>query len=199
VEKYPRYELDLEWKPTLVRGTLLLPLVREMYLAIAPVVYNEPRGPRMCYKFQTTNPNLADNATRNLGYEICSHTSEVSVWSFGYGSYRMARARVSNCHVMRNPRSTRTTFQAVRTKRPISASNCQIYSDLDWIDESTFTWHMTMKPGSPSGPSSAHTLKHDGLQNLRTQELQRTPAIVGRYAIENVFRRDNIAKAGHSS
>ncbi|KAF2821491.1 hypothetical protein CC86DRAFT_373811 [Ophiobolus disseminans] len=68
----------------------------------------------------------------------------------------------------------------------------------DWIEHSTRTWHMTIKPAC-SGSSSPDTLAHGGLQYFTAPDLKRTPAIVGRYGEELVFARDHIPQAGHTS
>jgi hypothetical protein len=249
-ETYSRYKPDLEWIPA--RERTLLPLVREMYVAIAPRVYNEPRGPNMCYNFQTTNLIVTDNATKELGYKnLLPHIQRISVevrtWlmadcddngiclpcyeeplehshqSIG-STYEGTHFCIELPKLQRSSRGRRQervpnlaslarmlpqlqahlielgkSFMVTHVTENDQKTDGQHWAIRDWIDASTLTWHMTMKPGKFSGSSFAETLKHDGLQNFRTKELKRTPAVVGRYAEEVFFRRDHISKAGHSS
>jgi hypothetical protein len=82
VRHFKDYKGEPEWKTKLVRDALLLPLVREMYLAVATVPQSAPisRKPMMACRFQTQNPKLAEGASRELGYRnVIPQAHKISV------------------------------------------------------------------------------------------------------------------------
>jgi hypothetical protein len=82
VRHFKDYKGEPEWKTKLVGDTLLLPLVREMYLAVATVPQSAPNSqkPMIACRFQTQNPKLAEGASRELGYRnVIPQARKISV------------------------------------------------------------------------------------------------------------------------
>ena len=77
-----RYRSDSDWKARLVRDSLLLPLVREMYLCVAPATHSEPypQQSRVTCRFQVQDPHLPERADFALGYRnLLPHIRRISV------------------------------------------------------------------------------------------------------------------------